>query len=86
MGLARSTYYYKPKTDPKLKAQQDLDLRAAGLVGLIGNPFAIRREYGVVLGASGLVIQLCFIDLSIENPQVDVSSCGALSIQKKTSI
>ena len=27
MGLARSTYYYKPKTDPKLKAQQDLDLR-----------------------------------------------------------
>ena len=27
MGLARSTYYYKPKIDPKVKEQQDLDLR-----------------------------------------------------------
>ena len=26
-GLARSTYYYRPKVDPKLKAQQDADLR-----------------------------------------------------------
>ena len=25
MGLARSTYYYKPKIDSKVKAQQDLD-------------------------------------------------------------
>ena len=27
MGLARSTYYYKPKINPKVKEQQDLDLR-----------------------------------------------------------
>ena len=27
MGLARSTYYYKPKIHSKVKAQQDLDLR-----------------------------------------------------------
>ena len=26
-GLARSTYYYRPKVDPKLKAQQDADRR-----------------------------------------------------------
>ena len=26
-GLARSTYYYKPKVDPKIRVQQDLDLR-----------------------------------------------------------
>ena len=26
-GLARSTYYYKPKVDPKTKARQDADLR-----------------------------------------------------------
>ena len=26
-GVARSTYYYKPKVDPKIRVQQDLDLR-----------------------------------------------------------
>ena len=26
-GLARSTYYYKPRVDPKVKMQQDADLR-----------------------------------------------------------